>query len=318
MCDVFEKEDAREILKGKTILFLGDSILRNIYKDLIWLIQDGTFLDQSYMADKLEPTFAGDQLKFGSDRTDPSQMGTKCREERNYFDQEIDFEITFNFITRCFSETLEDYLEDYCREHNNVWPDVIMMNSCLWDTNWYGARGPEEYKERLEDLCKYFQEKVDEHTQVIFMTTPPINTDPRGGFMVKQLEFMAEHLPVLVMEANQKASSIFAQYDFDVLDMHYNMINQTQRRSTDGIHWNSDAVRYQTNSFLTHYCLSREIDLPGNISSVNGMLEETKRIAESAKEAEDNQRNNNCGSNQNINVESGPRRVLKAKRFREE
>ena len=48
------------------------------------------------------------------------------------------------------------------------------------------------------------------------------------------------------------------------------------------------------------------------------MLEETKRIAESAKEAEDNQRNNNCGSNQNINVESGPRRVLKAKRFRED
>ena len=79
--------------------------------------------------------------------------------------------------------------------------------------------------------------------------------------MVKQLEFMAEHLPVLVMEANQKASSIFAQYDFDVLDMHYNMINQTQRRSTDGIHWNSDAVRYQTNSFLTHYCLSREIGM---------------------------------------------------------
>ena len=59
-------------------------------------------------------------------------------------------------------------------------------------------------------------------------------------------------------------------------------------------------------------------DLPGNISSVNGMLEETKRIAESAKEAEDNQRNNNCGSNQNINVESGQRRVLKAKRFRED
>ena len=47
-------------------------------------------------------------------------------------------------------------------------------------------------------------------------------------------------MPVFVIEANQKASSIFAQYDYDVLDMHYYMINQTQRRSTDGIHWNSD------------------------------------------------------------------------------
>ena len=89
MCDVFEKEDARKILKGKTILFLGDSIMRNMYKDLIWLVQDGTFLDQSYMADKLEPTFAGDNLRFGSDRKDPSQLGRKYVEERNYFEQEV-------------------------------------------------------------------------------------------------------------------------------------------------------------------------------------------------------------------------------------
>ena len=89
MCDVFDTENVREILKGKTILFLGDSIMRNMYKDLVWLVQDGTFLDQSYMANKLEPTFAGDELKFGSDREDPSQLGTKCREERNYFDQEV-------------------------------------------------------------------------------------------------------------------------------------------------------------------------------------------------------------------------------------
>ena len=41
------------------------------------------------------------------------------------------------------------------------------------------------------------------------------------------------------------------------------------------------------------------------------MLEETKCIAESAKD----QRNNNFGSDQNINVESGPRRVLEAKRL---
>ena len=46
--------------------------------------------------------------------------------------------------------------------------------------------------------------------------------------MVEQLQFLKQHLPVLVMEANQKASSIFAQYEYDVLDMHYYMISQTQ------------------------------------------------------------------------------------------
>ena len=41
--------------------------------------------------------------------------------------------------------------------------------------------------------------------------------------------------------------------------MHYYMSSQIQRRAEDGIHWNSDGVRYQTIVFLTHFCLSRQI-----------------------------------------------------------
>ena len=55
--------------------------------------------------------------------------------------------------------------------------------------------------------------------------------------------------------------------------MHYYMLNQTQRRVSDGIHWNTDAVRFQVNVFLTHFCLSRQLKLPGNIStSLLGMF----------------------------------------------
>ena len=32
----------------------------------------------------------------------------------------------------------------------------------------------------------------------------------------------------------------------------------------DGIHWNPDAVRMQVNTIITHFCLSREIELPKN------------------------------------------------------
>ena len=49
MCDVFEKDNAIEVLKGKTILFLGDSIVRNMYKDLIWLTHNGEFIPSKYM-----------------------------------------------------------------------------------------------------------------------------------------------------------------------------------------------------------------------------------------------------------------------------
>ena len=37
MCDIFKQKDIIAKLKGKSFLFLGDSIMRNLYKDLVWL-----------------------------------------------------------------------------------------------------------------------------------------------------------------------------------------------------------------------------------------------------------------------------------------
>jgi hypothetical protein len=42
MADVFLKGDARTIFKGRKVLFLGDSVLRNIYQDFIYLLEKGT------------------------------------------------------------------------------------------------------------------------------------------------------------------------------------------------------------------------------------------------------------------------------------
>ena len=42
MADIFQRIDAVHVLKGKSILFLGDSIMRNIYKDLIVLLDVGS------------------------------------------------------------------------------------------------------------------------------------------------------------------------------------------------------------------------------------------------------------------------------------
>ena len=47
MCDVFTQNDAIRVLNGKTFLLIGDSILRNIYKDLIYLHERGQFLEPS-------------------------------------------------------------------------------------------------------------------------------------------------------------------------------------------------------------------------------------------------------------------------------
>ena len=42
MADIFERQDAVYVLKGKSVLFLGDSIMRNIYKDFITLLDVGS------------------------------------------------------------------------------------------------------------------------------------------------------------------------------------------------------------------------------------------------------------------------------------
>ena len=49
MADIFSKFDARKVLKKKKILFLGDSIMRNVYKDLIWLLSEGNFTPQDLL-----------------------------------------------------------------------------------------------------------------------------------------------------------------------------------------------------------------------------------------------------------------------------
>jgi len=68
-----------------------------------------------------------------------------------------------------------------------------------------------------------------------------------------------------------------------VLDLHYWMTHQIHKRMPDGIHWTQDAVRLQLNIILTHFCLSRDIKLPGRWGGErNRPLESARRIADAA------------------------------------
>ncbi len=37
MCDIFKKQDLLRVFGNKSVLFLGDSIMRSLYKDFVWL-----------------------------------------------------------------------------------------------------------------------------------------------------------------------------------------------------------------------------------------------------------------------------------------
>ena len=63
MCDIFTRDDIHKLLRGKSCLFLGDSIMRNLYKDLVWLTTTENprqlFLRTMHMAKKGEQNLAG-------------------------------------------------------------------------------------------------------------------------------------------------------------------------------------------------------------------------------------------------------------------
>ena len=71
MADVFTREDMRRVLGGMQVLFLGDSVLRNLYQDFVYLIEKGTLTPNSLLKKKgkqiEDGEFPGDSLVEGGD-----------------------------------------------------------------------------------------------------------------------------------------------------------------------------------------------------------------------------------------------------------
>jgi len=246
--------------------------MRNIYKDFITLVDPGSRNRlttvkalQAKGEPKYEPSPATkDQLiDCTRDANGKLGVGRQYREERDMYQESNDLQLSFYFLTRtCTPETCR-FIRDYMRTHGS-YPDIMIINSALWDINRWGPRGIEYYHKDVEDLMRLLKSALQPRTQVIWMTTPPISVDIRSGLLIKDTAFQRHSMRFNIMEANQCAANIVAAHGFDVLDMHYHFYHQVHRRAADGIHWNPDAVRMQTNIILTHISLSRGMKLPGN------------------------------------------------------
>ena len=165
-------------------------------------------------------------------------------------------------------------------------------------------------------------------TQLVWLTSPPISVDVWGGLMVEGMDFLKHSMRFNVMEGNLMVALNTAAAGFDVVDLHYWMTHQIHKRMPDGIHWTQDAVRLQLNIILTHFCLSRDLELPGRWGGeANRPLESAKRIAEAAteermedgegpaskrrrvEECEEEETDSNCNQ-ESDEVEVGKRAVL--------
>ena len=69
MSDIFNSEQTVKLLTGKTLIFIGASVTRGLYKDLIWLLNSVTLLPRQILGQKGEASFpdftkAGGEEKF--------------------------------------------------------------------------------------------------------------------------------------------------------------------------------------------------------------------------------------------------------------
>ena len=127
MCDIFTKSEVQLLFEKKSILFLGDSIMRNIYKDFVWLTSidtDGGYTPNTHFRNKGEKDFCGDKLINSSEKT----IGRDYEEERDFYIDELDLQYSFIFITKCFSDRLKRLLDEYPRRFGS-YPDMLVINS---------------------------------------------------------------------------------------------------------------------------------------------------------------------------------------------
>ena len=57
MSDIFNSEQTVKLLTGKTLIFIGASVTRGLYKDLIWLLNSNTLLPRQILGQKGEARF---------------------------------------------------------------------------------------------------------------------------------------------------------------------------------------------------------------------------------------------------------------------
>ncbi|PNF18700.1 hypothetical protein B7P43_G05025 [Cryptotermes secundus] len=260
MSDIFLKKDALNLLKKKHVVFFGDSNVRSLYKDLLWLMNKNSLIEKEVLKRKLEKSYLEDTLV----KCSALHKGRDFEEVRRYERGNVCVE--YSFITRCWNSSIERMMSAIKQKEKPA-PDVIVMNSCLWDITRWGPNGVTAYRDNMVKLMKLFQSSLPTETLVIWTTAPPVSTSCFGALLVKQVEFLQHTLRFEVMEANMFARQIVVSHGFDVLDIHHHLRMQIHRRATDGIHWLPMPVRHMTNLLLTHIALSWNVPLPGNFHS---------------------------------------------------
>lgn len=257
---LFLSEDSTRLLHNKFVVIIGDSIQRGIYKDLIALLQGNEYLSSQDLKSKGEHDFMNDTLleggKFGR-----MHNGINYREVRQY---RTDFHLVrYYFVTRVNNKYWEDVIFPDLK--GDPTPDVLIMNSCLWDISRYEQRRGtcmDTFKRNIETTFSQLNSILPMETLIVWNTALPVAQKIKGGFMLPELEYLSETIRLDVLEANFYAKELAKCYDIDILDLHFFFRHQMHRQVGDGVHWNYVAHRRITNLVLAHIGVAWGVGCP--------------------------------------------------------
>jgi len=267
MGDIFLTEDVQSLLQDKYVQILGSSNWRSVYKDLICLAQDSKFIETHWCKKKGELRCQGDKLLEGGTLSGPElSNGIDYREKRLY--EKDGLKISFEFITRVWN----DHVQDIISKLKNDKPDILLLNSTLWDMSRYRGSAKDdndnkfinEFKSGVSKLLEAVKENTDEDTLVIWCAEMPVGANPNGAlFQNEASQFISAQLRYHVELANDFVHGLINQLGFDYIDFHFLMKPQMHRQVRDEIHWDNTGLRRVVNILLTHISEAYGEPLPG-------------------------------------------------------
>ncbi|XP_066089117.1 PC-esterase domain-containing protein 1B-like [Saccopteryx bilineata] len=249
--------EVRQLLHNKFVVIMGDSVQRAVYKDLVILLQRDCLLSPSQLRTKGELTFEGDVLLEGG-RWGRMHNGTHYREVRQY--RAAHHLLRFYFLTRAFSPYVVDVLDEL-RGGLHA-PDVVVVNSCLWDLSRYGRDFRSAYRQDLESLFGLLRRALPARSLLLWNTAMPVAEVVSGGFLLPEQQAQGAHLRRDVVEANFYSAVEASRHGLDVLDLHFHFRRAGQHRLRDGVHWDQRAHRHLSQLLLAHVADAWGVDLP--------------------------------------------------------
>ncbi|UJR29051.1 hypothetical protein I4U23_010266 [Adineta vaga] len=237
--------DLRRIFQNKYVVSMGDSNMRSIYKDFILLLQEEKELsDADRKAGGNKESICGDTLLEGG--VYKSLASGIEYEEKRIFLANI-FLVKFIFLTRCLNDVVTRTFDEFQRDTEK--PDLVVINSTLWDISRYGANGEADFKRNLPICFDELRAATSPTTIILWLTALPISAEPSAAVFDEKYRPENKYWRTQFLHINAYSAELAKKKNCEVLDVHYLFRQHPDLRDTDGCHWNSHGHRLIT-SFI--------------------------------------------------------------------